>query len=195
MRWAHKSQPEKLCEPFIFLLRQSPPSSAILFQRQKLVNHCSSKVLWSSQTFPCPRTEGSRAPATPGSVRLNQLSPAPRLKWWGTDRLQAGSCGFWCCLASRGVEMLGCYDASQGGTASAGWKLTHKPYPHPSKPASGSLVPVSVHGISAWTSLQMWKIFSLAWAWLLREADVAVKGKKELCVNSGPISWGCSCHL
>lgn len=141
MRWAHKSQPEKLCELFIFLLRQSPASSAILFQRQKFVNHCSTKVLWSFQIFLCSGTEGTRAPATLGSLWLNQLSPALRLKWWGTDRLQTGCCGFWCCLASRGVEMQGCYDASQESTASAGWKLIHKPHPHPSKPASGSLVP------------------------------------------------------
>lgn len=142
MRWAHKSQPEELCELFIFLLRQSLASLAILFQQQKLVNHCRDKELRSFQILPCPRTESRRAPTTPGSVWLNQLSLALRLKWWGTDRLQTGCCGFWCCLASPGVEMPGCYDTSQGNAASAGWKLTLKPHPHPSKPASGSLVPL-----------------------------------------------------
>lgn len=132
----------------------------------------SNKELWSFQILPCPRTEGTRAPATPGSVWLNQLSLALRLKWWGTDRLQTGCCGFWCCLASGGVEMLGCYDTSQGSTASAGWKLTPKPHPQPSKTARGSLVPLqpvaSLHGPAyrcgkyshwlecGWSGKQMW---------------------------------------
>lgn len=52
-----------------------------------------------------------------------------------------------------------------------------------------------VCGISSWTCLQMWKIFSRAWVQLISRVDLVMKGKKELCVNNGPINRGCSYWL
>lgn len=125
MRWAHKSQPEKIMWAIHF---PSAPVTGILCYPIPGAETCEPLQQQSAGVIP-NLPEGTRAPATPGSVWLNQLSPALRLKWWGTDRLQTGCCGFWCCLASRGAEKLGCYDASQESTASAGWKLIHKPHP------------------------------------------------------------------
>lgn len=76
MRLAQKSQSQKLCELLIFLLHQSLASSAILFQRQKLLKCCSNKVLWSFQISPCPRAEGTRAPTIPVCDLIS-----PHLSW------------------------------------------------------------------------------------------------------------------